>query len=52
MVIIEHNLEIIKNGDHVIELGPDAGEKGGYIVCTGTPEEIAMHPTSWTAPYL
>lgn len=52
MVIIEHNLEIIKNGDYIIELGPDAGEKGGHIVCTGTPEEIAWHPTSWTAPYL
>lgn len=52
MVIIEHNLEIIKNGDYIIELGPDAGDQGGEIVCTGTPEEIVTHPTSWTAPYL
>lgn len=52
MIIIEHNLEIIKNGDFIIELGPDAGEKGGQVVCTGTPEEIVDHPASWTAPYL
>lgn len=52
MLIIEHNLEIIKNGDYIIELGPDAGESGGEVVCMGTPEEVALHPTSWTAPYL
>lgn len=52
MIIIEHNLDIIKNGDYVIELGPDAGIKGGLIVCTGTPEEVADFKGSWTAPYL
>ena len=52
MVIIEHNLDIIKNGDYIIDLGPDAGNKGGEIVCSGTPEEIVKHPTSWTAAYL
>ncbi len=52
MVIIEHNLDIIKNADYVIELGPEAGEEGGRVVCAGTPEEIAQHPTSWTARYL
>jgi excinuclease ABC subunit A len=52
MVIIEHNLEIIKSVDYIIELGPDAGKEGGKIVCTGTPEEVAQHPTAWSAPYL
>lgn len=52
MVIIEHNLDMIKNADHIIELGPEAGEAGGKIVCMGTPEELARHKTSWTALYL
>jgi excinuclease ABC subunit A len=52
MIIIEHNLDIIKNGDYIIELGPDAGAKGGQVVCTGTPEEVAKSKGSWTAPYL
>lgn len=52
MVIIEHNMDIIKNADYIIELGPEAGDQGGEVVCTGTPEEVAQHPTSWTAKYL
>lgn len=52
MVIIEHNLDMIKNADYLIELGPDAGDAGGEVVCKGTPEEVACHPTSWTARYL
>lgn len=52
MVIIEHNLDVIKNADYIIELGPEAGEEGGEIVCTGTPEQVAAHKTSWTARYL
>lgn len=52
MVIIEHNLDVIKNADHIIELGPEAGEQGGELICIGTPEEIAAHPTSWTGLYL
>jgi excinuclease ABC subunit A len=52
MVIIEHNQDVIKCADFVIDLGPDAGVNGGEIICTGTPEEIAKHPTSWTARYL
>ena len=52
VVIIEHNLEIIKCADHVIDLGPEAGEKGGEIVCLGTPEQIVNYPGSWTGKYL
>ena len=52
VIFIEHHLDMIKNADHVIDLGPDAGEKGGELVCSGSPEEVAQHPTSWTAKYL
>lgn len=52
MVIIEHNIEIIKNGDYLIDLGPDAGKHGGEVVCVGTPEELAQDCHSWTAKYL
>lgn len=52
MIIIEHNLDMIKNADYLIELGPEAGDDGGKVVCTGTPEEVAKHRTSWTARYL
>ena len=52
VVIIEHNLEIIKCADYIIDLGPEAGEKGGKIVCTGTPEEVAEVSDSWTGKYL
>ena len=52
VVIIEHNLDVIKCADYVIDLGPDAGEKGGEIVATGTPEEIVEVENSWTGKYL
>lgn len=52
MVIIEHQLDVIKNADYVIDLGPEAGEKGGYVVSTGTPEEIAKSKESLTGKYL
>lgn len=52
MVIIEHNMDMIKNADYIIDLGPDAGEKGGEIVAVGTPEEIATNDKSLTARYL
>jgi excinuclease ABC subunit A len=52
VVIIEHNLDIIKNADYIIDLGPEAGDKGGYIVATGTPEEIADEASSTTGDYL
>ncbi len=52
VVIIEHNLDVIKVADHLIDLGPEGGDKGGEILVTGTPEEIAKHKTSYTGHYL
>lgn len=52
MVIIEHNLDVIKSADYIIDLGPDGGERGGYVIATGTPEEIAKVKNSYTADYL
>lgn len=52
IVIIEHNLDIIKMADHVIDMGPEGGDLGGYVVATGTPEKIAACETSHTGKYL
>ena len=52
VAIIEHHLDIIKNADHVIDLGPGAGNEGGYLIATGTPEEIAQIDASATGQYL
>ena len=52
ILIIEHNMEIIKSADHVIDLGPDGGDKGGGLVIAGTPEEVANCPESLTGRYL
>jgi excinuclease ABC subunit A len=52
VVIIEHNLDVIKCADHIIDLGPEAGERGGDVVATGTPEEIVDVENSWTGKYL
>ena len=52
VVVIEHNMEIIKSADCIIELGPEGGEKGGYVVGTGTPEEICAIKESYTGQYL
>ena len=52
VVVIEHNLDVIKCADHIIDLGPEGGDKGGTIVCTGTPEEVAACPESYTGQYL
>jgi len=52
VVIIEHNLDVIKCADWVIDLGPEAGEKGGRIVASGTPERVARSRRSHTARYL
>ena len=52
MLIIEHNLDVIKCADHIIDLGPEGGDGGGKIIAQGTPEEIAQHQTSYTGHYL
>ncbi len=52
LIIIEHNMDVIKNADYVVDLGPHAGEFGGEIICSGTPEEVAEHSSSYTGIYL
>ena len=52
VVVIEHNLDVIKCADHIIDLGPEGGDKGGTVVCTGTPEEVAACEASYTGQYL
>ena len=52
VLIIEHNLDVIKTADWLIDLGPEGGDKGGRIVCEGTPREVAAHPGSYTGKYL
>ena len=52
VLVIEHNLDVIKTADHIIDLGPEGGDGGGYIVATGTPEEVAKVPESYTGQYL
>ena len=52
VLVIEHNLDVIKTADHIIDLGPEGGDKGGTVVCTGTPEEIAECASSYTGQYL
>jgi excinuclease ABC subunit A len=52
VVVIEHNLDVVKTADYIIDLGPEGGDLGGRLVASGTPEEIAAHPTSYTGQYL
>ncbi|WP_372998885.1 excinuclease ABC subunit UvrA [Lutispora sp.] len=52
VIVIEHNLDVIKRADYIIDLGPEGGDRGGTIVGTGTPEEIAKNPKSYTGQYL
>jgi excinuclease ABC subunit A len=52
VVVIEHNLDVIKSADYVVDLGPAGGAKGGYLIAAGTPEEIAECDKSATAPYV
>ncbi len=52
VIVIEHNLDVIKTADHIIDLGPDGGGKGGYVIATGTPEMVAENEQSYTAHFL
>jgi len=51
-LVIEHNMDVIKVADHVIDVGPEGGDKGGNIVVSGTPEDVAKNKTSHTARFL
>ena len=51
-MVIEHNLDVIKTADYIIDLGPDGGDGGGYIIAQGTPEEVSTVPGSYTGQYL
>lgn len=52
VLVIEHNMDVIKSSDHVIDLGPEGGKKGGYIIAKGTPEQVAKNPASYTGKFL
>ena len=52
VIIIEHNIDVIKTADWIVDIGPEGGNGGGSIVVEGTPEQVMHHPTSHTAPYL
>ena len=52
MIVIEHNLDVIKNADHIIDMGPEGGEAGGYVIAEGTPEKVANSKNSYTGQFL
>ncbi|NQT65434.1 MAG: excinuclease ABC subunit UvrA, partial [FCB group bacterium] len=52
VIVIEHNLDVIKCADHIIDLGPEGGDEGGEVVAIGTPEEIALNKSSYTGMFL
>ena len=52
VLVIEHNLDVIKTADYIIDMGPEGGVGGGTVVATGTPEEVAQNPASFTGQYL
>jgi excinuclease ABC subunit A len=52
VVVIEHNLEVIKTADWIVDLGPEGGDEGGHVVAWGTPEDVAAAPESYTGHYL
>jgi excinuclease ABC subunit A len=52
VVVIEHNMDVIKNSDWIIDLGPEGGDKGGQVIATGTPKQVAANPKSYTGQYL
>ncbi len=52
MVVIEHNLDVIKTADYIIDMGPEGGDRGGTVIARGTPEEIARCKASYTGTYI
>jgi excinuclease ABC subunit A len=52
VVVIEHNLDVIKTADYIIDIGPEGGDKGGRVIAEGTPEEVAACPASYTGQYV
>ena len=52
MIVIEHNLDVIKNADYIIDMGPEGGDGGGRVIAQGTPEEVAKMPGSYTGQYV
>ena len=52
MLVIEHNLDVVKVADHIVDIGPEGGAGGGQVVATGTPEEVARAKGSYTGQYL
>jgi excinuclease ABC subunit A len=52
VIVIEHNMDVIKVADHIIDIGPEGGKNGGEILCAGTPEEIIKNKKSFTAKFL
>ena len=52
MIVIEHNIDVLKTVDYLIDLGPEGGDQGGYVVAAGTPEEVALNEQSHTGYYL
>ena len=52
VVVIEHNLDVIKTADYIIDIGPEGGDKGGTVIAQGTPEEVANNPVSYTGQYV
>ena len=52
VVVIEHNLDVIKTADHIIDIGPEGGDKGGTVIVSGTPEDVAANPVSYTGRYV
>jgi len=52
VIVIEHNLDVIKTADYILDLGPEGGDAGGRLVVCGTPEKVALHPESHTGHFL
>ena len=52
VLVIEHNLDVIKTADYIIDMGPEGGDGGGTVIAKGTPEEVAENPVSYTGKYI